>query len=347
MSEFPQMRLRRLRRTAGLRNLARETTLIPSDLVYPLFIVEGEGRRNPVHSMPGAFQLSVDLLRSEIEEIAGLGIPAVLLFGIPDSKDSLGSEAYRDYGVVQRAIRAVKETAPDIVVITDVCLCEYTSHGHCGIVRDGDVDNDATLDLLARMAVSHAGAGADIVAPSDMMDGRVGTIREALDREGFEHLPILSYAAKYASAFYGPFREAAESAPQFGDRRSYQMDPANAREALREIEQDIAEGADMVMVKPALAYLDVIRRARDAFELPLAAYNVSGEYAMVKAAAERGWIDEERLVSEILTSIKRAGADLIITYHAKDAARRLRADLTVSYPTWLEPQNLATKTPRQ
>jgi len=321
MADFPQKRLRRLRRTEPLRKLVRETTLSVSDLVYPLFVTHGKNARNEIVSMPGIFQLSVDLLPGEIKEIAGLGIPAVILFGIPETKDETGSSGYDPDSIIQQAIKSIKKTAPELLVITDVCLCEYTSHGHCGVIKDGEVDNDATLDFLARMAVSHAKAGADIVAPSDMMDGRVKAVRQALDGAGFEQTPILSYAAKYASAFYGPFRDAAESAPQFGDRRSYQMDPPNIREAMREIGTDIDEGADMVMVKPALAYLDVIRRARDTFNYPLAAYNVSGEYSMVKAAAQQGWIDEQQIVMEILTSIKRAGADIIITYHAKDAAR--------------------------
>ncbi len=321
MANFPQKRLRRLRRTEPLRKLVRETTLGINDLVYPLFITYGRNIRNEVPSMPGIFRFSVDLLPGEINEIIQLGIPAVILFGIPETKDETGSSGYAPEGVIQQAIKSIKKAAPDLLVITDVCLCEYTSHGHCGVIKDGEVDNDATLDFLSRMAISHAEAGADIVAPSDMMDGRVKAIRQALDGAGFEQTPILSYAAKYASAFYGPFRDAAGSAPQFGDRRSYQMDPPNVREAMREIEADIEEGADMVMVKPALAYLDVIRRARDTFNCPLAAYNVSGEYAMVKAAAQNGWVDEQRIVMEILTSIKRAGADIIITYHAKEAAR--------------------------
>jgi len=324
MTVFPQLRLRRLRRTEALRRLVRETQVATSDLIYPLFIVEGNGIRQEIASMPGISRFSPDQLPSEIEEIAKLEIPAVLLFGIPQDKDDSGSAAYHPRGVITQAIQAIKKTTPELIVITDVCLCEYTSHGHCGIVVNGDVDNDQTLPLLARMARSHVEAGADIVAPSDMMDGRVKAIRESLDEAGFQHIAILSYAAKYASAFYGPFREAAESTPQFGDRRSYQMDPPNVREALREVEQDIAEGADMVMVKPALAYLDVIRRVRDTFNHPLAAYNVSGEYAMVKAAAAQGWLDERRVVVETLTAIKRAGADIILTYHAKDAARWLQ-----------------------
>ncbi len=317
---FPRLRLRRLRHSESLRALVREAHIDAGDLIYPLFVVEGKGIRQEITSMPGVFQLSNDKLPHEVEEIARLGIPGVILFGIPANKDEIGSSAYHSSGVIQQAIRTIKETISGLLVVTDVCLCEYTSHGHCGVVVGGDVDNDETLPLLAKMALSHAEAGADIVAPSDMMDGRVKTIRDTLDGNSFTHIPILSYAAKYASGFYGPFREAAQSTPQFGDRRSYQMDPANAREALREVAQDIEEGADMVMVKPALAYLDVIRQVRDRFNCPVAAYNVSGEYAMVKAAARNGWIDEERVVTEILTAIKRAGADVIITYHAKDFA---------------------------
>jgi len=304
--------------------MVRETHVDVKDLIYPLFVVESTNLKQEVASMPGVLRYSPDLLPGEIDEIAGLGIPAVLLFGIPEHKDEVGSGTYDPEGVVQQALRIIKKRAPDLVVMTDVCLCEYTSHGHCGIIANGDVDNDQTLGFLADMAVSHAEAGADVVCPSDMMDGRVGAIREALDDAGFEEIPILSYAAKYASAFYGPFREAAESVPQFGDRRSYQMDPSNWREALREVEQDVAEGADMIMVKPALAYLDVIHRVRNAVNCPIAAYNVSGEYAMVKAAGQQGWIDEKRVVLETLTAIKRAGADLVITYHAKEAARWLR-----------------------
>lgn len=320
MSEYPDIRLRRLRRTEAIRRLVAETALRPSDLVYPLFVIHGRGVRNEIESMPGVCRYSVDLLPREVKDIAKIGIKAVILFGIPHSKDDLGCGAYDPDGVVQQAIRAIKESNPDLSVITDVCLCGYTDHGHCGVVADGEVDNDRTLELLARTALSHAAAGADIVAPSAMMDGQVRAIRGALDGSGFSHIPILAYSAKYASAFYGPFRDAAGSAPQFGDRRSYQMDPANAGEALREVEQDIAEGADMVMVKPALAYLDVIRRVRDRFNHPLAAYNVSGEYSMVKAAAACGWLDERRIVMEIMTAIKRAGADIIITYHAREAA---------------------------
>jgi porphobilinogen synthase len=304
--------------------MVRETRVTVDDLVYPLFVAPGTGLKREIPSMPGNYHWSVDRLPGEVEEIAALGIPAVLLFGLPETKDPTGSEAYAERGVVQQAVRAIKAAVPELLVITDVCLCEYTSHGHCGVVRDGRVLNDPTLELLARTALSHAAAGADIVAPSDMMDGRVGAIRAALDAEGFAETPILSYAAKYASAFYGPFREAADSAPQFGDRRAYQMDPANRREALKEVLLDIQEGADLVMVKPALSYLDVITDVRAATQVPIAAYNVSGEYAMVKAAAERGWLEEARTVDEILTSIKRAGADIILTYHAKDFARKAR-----------------------
>jgi porphobilinogen synthase len=303
----------------------RETELSASDFVYPLFVVEGEDVRNPVSSMPGVFQLSIDHAVAEAKRAYSLGIPAVLLFGIPDEKDEAASGAYDAEGVVQLATRAIKEALPELVVITDVCLCEYTSHGHCGMIEPGTgrVLNDASLELLARTAVSHAEAGADVVAPSDMMDGRVAAIRTELDREGFAETPIMAYSAKYASAFYGPFREAAESAPRFGDRRGYQMDPANAREALREVALDVEEGADIVIVKPALPYLDVIHRVRETTDLPIAAYNVSGEYAMLKAAVQNGWLDEERAVLEALTGVKRAGADIIVTYHAPDAARWL------------------------
>lgn len=324
MANFPQLRLRRLRRTEALRALIRENRVDVGDLVYPMFVVEGKSMKQEITSMPGIFRYSPDQLPAEVEEVARLKIPAVLLFGIPQDKDEIGSSAYKPDGVVQKAIRVIKSTVPGLLVLTDVCLCEYTSHGHCGIMTDAGVDNDRTLPLLAKVALSHVEAGADIVAPSDMMDGRVKAIREALDENGYEHIPILSYAAKYASAFYGPFREAAESAPQFGDRRSYQMDPPNAREALREVEQDIAEGADIIMVKPAIAYLDVIHKVRDTFNCPLAAYNVSGEYAMVKAACQQGWLDEQQVVLEILTAIKRAGADIILTYHARDVARWLQ-----------------------
>ena len=320
MSVFPDIRMRRLRKSPALRSLVRESRLDAGDLICPLFIVEGKGVKKEIDSMPGVFHFSVDKLAAEVNELARLGVPGVLLFGVVNGKDETGSAALDPNGVVQLAIRAIKKAAPHMIVVTDVCLCEYTSHGHCGVIVNGDVDNDSTLPLLAGMALSHAAAGADMVAPSDMMDGRVMTIRKALDDNSFNHIPILSYAAKYASAFYGPFREAAGSAPQFGDRRSYQMDPPNVREALREIEEDIKEGADIVMVKPALAYLDVIRRARDNFNYPLAAYNVSGEYAMVKAASMRGWIDGKRVTLEILGAIKRAGADIIISYHAKEAA---------------------------
>ena len=316
-------RHRRLRRSEGLRRLVAETRLSASDFVYPLFVTHGQNIREEIPSMPGQFRVSVDQVAREADDLRALNIPAVLLFGLPAAKDSSGSEAYAEDGVVQDAVRAFKRAAPELVVITDVCLCEYTDHGHCGIVIDGEVDNDASLDLLAKTAVSQARAGADVVAPSDMMDGRVLEIREALDDAGYPQTPIMAYSAKYASAFYGPFREAADSAPQFGDRRGYQMDPPNAREALLEIEDDIDEGADIVMVKPALPYLDVLSRARDAFDVPIAAYNVSGEYAMLKAAAANGWIDEQRATLEALTAIKRAGADIIITYHAKDAARWL------------------------
>ena len=315
------IRPRRLRRTETMRRMVRETQLSVDDLIYPLFVVPGSGVRDEIPSMPDCFHLSVDELLKEASEVQSLGIPGILLFGLPESKDECGSGAYADDGIVQKAVRAVKASFSDLLVITDVCLCEYTSHGHCGVVRDGEVENDATLELLAKTALSHAKAGADIVAPSDMMDGRVEALRETLDVNGFGDTAIMSYAAKYASAFYGPFREAAECAPQFGDRRSYQMDPGNAREALKEVSLDIEEGADFIMVKPALSYLDIIRLVKDSTVLPVAAYNVSGEYSMVKAAARNGWIDEQRVVLEILLSMKRAGADIILTYHAKDAAR--------------------------
>jgi len=302
--------------------MVRETTLSPANLIYPLFVAPGEGLRREIPSLPGCFHLSVDEAAREAEEVERLGIGGVILFGLPSAKDPVGSEGYADDGVVQNAVRAIRAAGKELLVVTDVCLCEYTSHGHCGVVEDGEVQNDPTLALLARMAVSHAKAGAHVVAPSDMMDGRVGAIREALDEAGYSSLPILSYAAKYASAFYGPFREAADSAPQFGDRRGYQMDPANVREALREVALDVEEGADIVMVKPALPYLDVVRAVAETSDRPVAAYNVSGEYAMVKAAAARGWVDEDRMMREILTSIRRAGADVILTYHAKDFARR-------------------------
>jgi porphobilinogen synthase len=317
---FPLHRPRRLRRTEAIRSLVREARLSAESLIYPMFACPGAGVRKEVVSMPGIFQQSVDQIVEECREVAALGIPGVILFGLPEKKDEQGSEAWSDDGAVQRAVRAICQAKLDLIVMTDVCLCEYTSHGHCGVVKSDEILNDPTLDLLAAAALSHARAGADIVAPSDMMDGRVGAIRRALDDGGFADVAILSYAAKYCSGFYGPFREAAESAPQFGDRQSYQMDPANAREALREVGADLEEGADMVMVKPALAYLDVIRRVRERFDAPVAAYNVSGEYSMVKAAARNGWIDERRVTMEILTGIRRAGADVIITYHAKDAA---------------------------
>jgi porphobilinogen synthase len=317
---FPTIRMRRLRRTPGLRRLYRETRLSADRFIAPLFVRRGSGVREEISSLPGVFRLSPDGAVAEARALAELGIPAVILFGIPDRKDDVGSEGWDDSAAVQETVRRLKESVPDLVVMTDVCLDEYTSHGHCGVVKDGDVDNDATLPLLAQIAVSHARAGVDVVAPSDMMDGRVAAIRRTLDAEGFAGVGILAYAAKSASAFYGPFREAADSAPKFGDRRGYQMDPANRREAMREIALDLDEGADAVMVKPALAYLDVIREARDRFDAPIAAYNVSGEYAMVKAAAANGWIDEKRIVGEILTSILRAGADFVLTYHARDAA---------------------------
>jgi len=301
--------------------MVRETTLAIDDFIYPLFAVHGRGVREPIGSMPGVFHLSVGAVVKEKKDAAGMGIPAVLLFGLPEEKDARGTEAYADDGIVQQAVRAVKETVPDLLVVTDVCLCQYTSHGHCGVVEDGAVRNDPTLELIARTAVSHAEAGADMVAPSDMMDGRVGAIREALDEASYAETPIMAYSAKYASNFYGPFREAAESAPQFGDRRSYQMDPANGMEAMREIALDIDEGADIVMVKPALPYLDIIARAKGEFGVPLAAYSVSGEYAMIRAAGRLGWLDESRVMMEALTSIRRAGADIVITYFAKDAAR--------------------------
>jgi len=320
---FPQYRPRRLRANETIRRMVRETTLSPDNFIYPMFVTHGKGVRKEISSMPGNYQQSVENLVKDCEEVRGLGIPAVILFGIPEHKDELGTEAYSDEGIVQQAIKAIKNKLPDLMVITDVCMCEYTSHGHCGVIKNGTVQNDATLELLAKEALSHAKAGADMVAPSDMMDGRVGAIREVLDDLGYENTPIMAYAAKYASGFYGPFREAAESTPQFGDRRSYQMDPSNGREALREVELDIEEGADIVMVKPALSYLDIISQVKQEFNMPVAAYNVSGEFSMVKAAAKLGWIDGERVMMEILTSIKRAGADMILTYHAKEAAKLL------------------------
>ena len=320
---FPLQRMRRLRASEPLRNLVRETPLDPADFILPLFTCPGEGVRREINSMPGNAQLSVDNLVKECAEAQRLGIGGVILFGIPDSKDEIASGAYADDGIVQRAVRALKREVPKLLVMTDVCNCEYTSHGHCGLVKDGEVQNDPTLDWLAKTAVSHARAGADIIAPSDMMDGRVAAIRKALDASGFSNTPIISYAAKFASVFYGPFREAAESTPQFGDRRSYQMDPANAREAMREIELDIEEGADMIMVKPAMPYLDIIRQARDRFDLPLGAYQVSGEFSMITAAIQNGWFDKDRAILESLTAIRRAGADFMLTYFAKDAARLL------------------------
>jgi porphobilinogen synthase len=321
---FPVTRPRRLRRSAAIRSLARETRLSAEGFVYPMFVCPGTNVRNEIRSMPGVAQQSVDKFIEECREVEQLGIPGVILFGIPEKKDAMGSEGYAADGIVQRAVEAVRRAKLNLMVITDVCLCEYTDHGHCGVVEKGEVQNDPTLKLLAAEALSHARAGADIVAPSDMMDGRVGAIRRTLDEAGFLDVAIFSYAAKYCSGFYGPFREAAQSAPQFGDRRSYQMDPANAREAIREVELDLAEGADMVMVKPALPYLDIIHRVRETFDVPVGAYNVSGEYAMVKAAAANGWIDEQRVAIEILTGIQRAGASIILTYHAKDAARWLK-----------------------
>ena len=318
---FPVYRPRRLRESPLLRSMVRETSLRIDDFVYPLFAVHGRGVREPIGSMPGQYRLSIDELLKECKDAASMGIPAVLLFGLPRDKDPRGTEAYAEDGIIQQAVRAVKDTIPDLLVITDVCLCEYTSHGHCGVVEDGRIKNDPTLELIARTAVSHAEAGADLIAPSDMMDGRVAAIREGLDESGFPETPIMAYSAKYASAFYGPFREAAVSTPQFGDRRSYQMDPANAMEAMREVALDVDEGADIVMVKPALPYLDVIARVKGEFGLPVAAYSVSGEYAMLKAAGQLGWLDEDRAVLEALTGIRRAGADIIITYFAKGAAR--------------------------
>lgn len=322
----PFFRARRIRGKEVFRRMVCETALSVNDLIYPMFSAFGEGIRKEVSSMPGIFQQSIEHIVAEAREVHQLGIPAVILFGIPETKDAQGSDAYSDHGIIQETIRAIKKEVPGLTVITDVCLCEYTDHGHCGIIADGDVDNDATVKLLAAEALSHARAGADMVAPSDMMDGRVLAIREALDNNGFKHIPIMSYAVKYASGYYGPFREAAESVPQFGDRRSYQMDPANRREALREAQQDIDEGADIIMVKPGLPYLDIVRDLRNQFNLPLAVYNVSGEYSMVKAAAQNDWIDEKRVVLETMLGFKRAGADLIITYHAKDVARWLAED---------------------
>jgi porphobilinogen synthase len=321
---FPTHRPRRLRRNEALRSLVRETRLTTANLIYPMFVCPGTKVRQEVSSMPGIYQQSVDQIVEEAREVESLGIPGIILFGLPETKDPRGASSLHAQGVVQRAIEAIRGAKLQLLVLTDVCLCEYTDHGHCGVVENGEIANDATLEILAQQALSHARAGADIVAPSDMMDGRVAAIRRMLDEHKFENIAILSYAAKYCSGFYGPFREAAQSAPQFGDRRSYQMDPANAREALKEVKTDLEEGADLVMVKPALAYLDVIRRVRDQFDVPVAAYNVSGEYAMVKGAAQNGWVDEKRVVLEILTGIQRAGADILLTYHAKDVAGWLK-----------------------
>ncbi len=322
---FPDYRPRRLRQNETLRRMIRETSLSVNDLILPLFVIDGQDVKNPISSMPGHFQLSIDNFLKTAEDVHELGIPAIVLFGIPENKDALGTRAYADDGIVQRATRAVKEKLPDLVVITDVCLCQYTDHGHCGVVKGDTIDNDASLDLIARTALSHARAGADMVAPSDMMDGRVAEIREILDENNFSQIPIMSYAAKYCSAYYGPFRSAADSAPKFGDRRTYQMDPANALEAIREVTMDIEEGADIIMVKPALAYLDIICRVREEIDLPLAAYNVSGEFSMIKAAEKMGWIDGSKVMMETLTSIKRAGADMILTYFAIEAAQALRS----------------------
>ncbi len=321
---FPAYRPRRLRKNENFRRMIRETKLSVDNFVYPLFATFGKDVKKPISSMPGNFQMSIDHLVKEVQKAKDLGIPAVLLFGIPDKKDEVASGAFMKNGVVQQAVKRIKDKVPDIIVITDVCLCEYTSHGHCGMIEKGEVDNDASLEVIAETAVSHAKSGADMVAPSAMMDGQVGAIREALDESGFDNLPIMAYSAKYASCFYGPFREAAESAPQFGDRKAYQMDPANGDEAIREISLDVEEGADIIMVKPALPYLDIIRRAREEFDLPIAAYNVSGEFSMIKAAAKLGWMDGERAMIEALTSIKRAGADIIITYFATEAAKFLQ-----------------------
>jgi porphobilinogen synthase len=324
LMSFPTTRLRRLRGNENIRRLVRESYVTVDDLIYPMFVIYGDNVRNPISSMPGVFQLSIDNLLIELREVVDLDIPAIILFGIPETKDELGSSAYDEEGIIQKAVQAIKSEYPDLLVITDVCLCEYTDHGHCGPLENGCVDNDRTLELIAKSALSHTRAGADIVAPSGMMDGQVTEIRTALDSEGFQHIPIMAYSAKYASAFYGPFRDAAESAPKHGDRKGYQMDSPNSDEALREASLDIQEGADIVMVKPALPYLDIIRRVKDKFACPVAAYNVSGEYSMVKAGAQMGWIDEKRVAMEILTSIKRAGADMILTYFAKDAARWIK-----------------------
>ena len=323
MSHYPIYRPRRLRATENLRRLIRETALSVDDLIYPMIVVHGHDVATEIPSMPGCYQYSVDRLVKAAKELASLNIPGTILFGIPESKDALGSAAYADDGIIQQAVRAIKEAVPDLLVITDVCLCEYTDHGHCGVIERGDVLNDPTLELLVKESLSHVRAGADVIAPSDMMDGRIGAIRNALDENGYENIPIMAYSAKYASAFYGPFRDAAESAPQFGDRRSYQMDAPNVEEALREVELDIAEGADILMVKPALSYLDVIYRVKSNFQIPVAAYNVSGEYSMIKAATQNGWMDEQRVALEVLISIKRAGADIILTYFAKSVVQWL------------------------
>jgi porphobilinogen synthase len=327
MTGFPTIRMRRNRQSAALRGLVRETHLTTDQLIYPMFVAEGISQPNPIASMPGIVQWPLEMLPKEAERLAHLGIPAVLLFGIPNEKDEVGSQAYADKGIVQQAVKTLKAAVPELLVITDVCLCEYTSHGHCGIIHNGAVQNDESLKLLTQTALSHAEAGADIVAPSDMMDGRVGALRQGLDEQGFTQIPIMAYSAKYASGFYGPFRDAAGSTPQFGDRRAYQMDPANVREALREVELDIREGADMLIAKPAMAYMDVIRQIRDHCNLPIAAYNVSGEYSMIKAAAQQGWIDERRITMEVLTGLRRAGADMIITYSAPDVAGWIRDGL--------------------
>jgi len=324
MKDLQFSRHRRLRSSATMRSLVRETHLRTEDFIYPLFILEGENKKNEVKSMPGVYQLSMDNLKAEMDEVVGLGIKSVLLFGVPDEKDECGTQAYHDHGIVQVATRYIKEHYPEVLVVADTCLCEYTSHGHCGLIENGDVDNDSSLDLLVQTAVSQAQAGADIIAPSNMMDGFVAAIRAGLDEAGYHNIPIMSYAVKYASAFYGPFRDAADSTPQFGDRKTYQMDPANRLEAMREAESDVDEGADFLIVKPGMPYLDIVRDVKNNFNLPVVIYNVSGEYSMVKAAAANDWIDEERIVMEMLTGMKRAGADLIITYHAKDAARWLK-----------------------
>ncbi|HEX5773869.1 MAG TPA: porphobilinogen synthase [Geomobilimonas sp.] len=330
---YPQFRARRIRGKEVFRRMVSETALSASDLIYPMFSAFGKGIRKEISSMPGIYQQSIEHIVAEAQEVKELGIPAVILFGIPETKDAVGSDAYAEHGIIQETIRALKKEVPGLAVITDVCMCEYTDHGHCGIIKDGDVENDATLELLAKEALSHARAGADMVAPSDMMDGRVMAIREILDESGFGNLPIMSYAVKYASGYYGPFREAAESTPAFGDRRSYQMDPANRREAIREAQMDIEEGADIIMVKPGLPYLDIVRDLRNEFDLPVAVYNVSGEYSMIKAAASMGWIDEERVVIETMTGFKRAGADIILTYHAKDVARLIRKGYELALST--------------